>query len=145
MTTPYGDSTARAAFAGGRVTHTRRLIAETACTFQRAFTIDELADRVRENDPAGGSTATVYRAVAAMEMTGFLARVGEREGHSLYARCGAEDHHHHIVCDECGRIAHAECPLEAAIEAAARDGFVITRHEVTMYGLCPACAARTGS
>jgi len=110
-----------------------------------AFTTDELAGAARANDPGAGATATVYRSVAAMERSGFLERVGERDGAALYARCDASSHHHHIVCDGCGRTAHAECPIEPHVATEPRDdGFVITRHEVVLYGLCPECASWEG-
>ncbi len=144
-TDPNTDAIERLAYAGGRLTRARRLIARTATQLDGAFTVDTLAERVRVTDAAAGANATVYRAVAAMESAGFLTRVGTRGGHTLFAHCSTRGHHHHIVCEACGRIAHADCPLTQAIEASDAQGFRITRHEVTMYGLCPECAARTGS
>ncbi len=129
---PYGT---------GRVTSPRRTIATVADAQPGAFTVEELAMCVRETDPSASATATVYRAVAAMEKSGHLARVGARGGHVLYARCDSpHDHHHHVVCDGCGRIAPARCPLVSTEIAADTSGFTITRHEVTLYGLCPACS-----
>lgn len=145
MRSAPSQSLLRAAYAGGRVTEPRRTIAQAAAEISGAFTVDQLARRVRERHPASGATATVYRAVSAMEASGFLTRVGERNGHALFARCAAHSHHHHIVCDSCGHVEHTACPLEDALGTAAQTGFVITRHEVTMYGLCPECSARQGS
>jgi len=138
------NNTLRSAYGTGRFTRPRRTIAETACAMNGAFTVDELAERVRTRDAGAGSTATVYRAVGAMERSGFLERVGTRDGSTLYARCGTAPHHHHVVCMGCGRIAHAECPLESKATTDRTDGFVITSHEVTLYGLCPACADKGG-
>jgi len=137
-----GSDVTRLAFGGGRMTGPRKVIAEAACSLPGAFTVEELAACVRELDSAAGATATVYRAVAAMEAAGFVERVGERGGAALFARCGDSAHHHHIVCDGCGKVAHAECPLgPQAHDAAQGAGFVLTRHQVTLYGLCPTCAA----
>lgn len=139
------DTSGTAAYGAGRVTAPRRLIADTALRLNRAFTIDELAEAVRRIDPRHAATATVYRAVAAMEASGFLARVGVRDGAALFAHCGdSAHHHHHVVCDSCGKIAHAACPLPE-VETGRSAGFIITRHEVTLYGLCPACASGAGS
>lgn len=126
------------AYAGGRVTPSRRAIALTVAEQTGAFTVDALAAAVRARDAAAGATATVYRAVAAMESAGYIERVGTRGGAALFVRCDAESHHHHVVCDGCGRIAHADCPLPSPSNAP--DGFTVTRHEVTLYGLCPDCA-----
>jgi len=136
------DDLYQRAFGSARFSEQRLAVARAADGIGAAFTVDELAAALRTATPGAGATATVYRSVAAMERTGFIERVGEREGSTLYARCGARSHHHHIVCDGCGKTAHAECPVAAAQEASPprADGFVITRHEVTLYGLCPECA-----
>lgn len=134
----------RSAYGAGRLTAQRRAIASTVERMLGAFTVEDLVEVVRREHPQAGATATVYRAVAAMESARFLQRVGLREGSTLYARCGAESHHHHIVCDGCGRVAHTACPLDHEVADSAAEGFVITRHEVTMYGLCPSCLAKGG-
>lgn len=130
---------ARAAYGAGRLTAQRRAIARTVTEMHGAFTIEELVAVVRKAEPA--STATSYRAVSAMEAAGFVERVGTRDGSVLFAHCGDTTHHHHIVCDRCGRIALAECPIEPDLTASSTGGFMITRHEVTLYGLCPRCVA----
>lgn len=109
-----------------------------------SFTVEDLAAAVRRLDPDAGASATVYRAVAAMEAAGFIERIGSRDGSGLYARCDASSHHHHIVCDDCGLTAHADCPLDQLSNTEAPNGFIVTRHEVTLYGLCPACARKRG-
>lgn len=139
--TPVHDM--RAAYGRGRVTPQRERIASAASRMPGAFTVDELVAAARLAEPGIG-TATVYRAVAALEHTGFLERVGERGGSALYTRCHAgADHHHHLVCTGCGRVEAAACPLGPAIDAATSGtGFTVTRHEVTLYGLCPSCTSR---
>jgi len=140
-TSPYGS---------GRVTPQRQLIADTASGMPGAFSIDELAGAVRARDAATG-VATVYRAVTALLSSGWLERVGERSGSALLARCHAgTSHHHHVVCDGCGRVEATTCPVVARPEASddpgsGARGFVITRHEVTLYGLCPECAEKTAA
>jgi Fe2+ or Zn2+ uptake regulation protein len=106
-----------------------------------AFTVEELAAAVHALDAKASATATVYRAVSAMEAAGHLERVGVRHGCALYASCADSGHHHHVVCDGCGRTAAAPCPLGGTPAA---DGFVVTRHEVTLYGLCRECAEKSG-
>lgn len=127
------------AYLGGRVTEARAAVAEAAETMTAAFTVEQLAEKVRSSDPAIG-LATVYRAVGLLVESGWLERVGERGDSSLYTRCEDGSHHHHIVCEGCGRTAHASCDLEATLQAAAgREGFRLTRHQVSVYGLCERC------
>jgi Fur family ferric uptake transcriptional regulator len=131
----------RAAYGDGRSSAQRLTVAHAAACLDGAFRVEDLAAAARRCDPRIG-TATVYRAVGAMAASGFLEQVGERGGTALYARCGAEGHHHHLVCTGCGAVAQAPCPLDrAAREHAAARGFVVTHHQVHIYGLCARCAA----
>lgn len=107
----------------------------------RAFTVAELAVIVASIDERIG-LATVYRAVTAMERSGWLTRVGDSEGCALYAHCDGDEHHHHAVCTRCGRVEHLPCPLDAAPLADAGAGFRVTQHEITLYGLCARCDGR---
>jgi Fur family transcriptional regulator, ferric uptake regulator len=123
------------------VTDRRRAVAAAADGFGGAFTVEDLVHSARGLSPGIG-VATVYRAVAAMETAGSLARVGSREGSALYVRCSAEGHHHHLVCTACGRVTYTECPLERVTAGDGRTthGFIVTSHEITLYGLCATCA-----
>ncbi len=110
--------------------------------FDGAFTVDELVDAVSAVSPSTG-TATVYRAVGTMEAAGSLERVGSRDGSALYVRCCVEGHHHHLVCTGCWKVSHTACPLgEETTQQVAADSFVVTEHEITLYGLCAGCAAQ---
>jgi Fur family ferric uptake transcriptional regulator len=129
-------------YGAGRSTPQRRCIA--AAVPDRAFTVGELAESVSRLDPAIG-LATVYRAVAAMERSGWLTRVGEADGSALYARCTEGGHHHHAICTECGRVAHTPCPVASEASAAAPSGFRVTSHDLTLYGVCETCASPADS
>jgi len=125
-----------------RVSPQRRAIADAALGLDGAFTVDDLTRNVAlAGQPAGA--ATVYRAVAAMEAAGWVERVGERGGHALFAHCSDGHHHHHLVCEGCGTVRATACPVERITQDSPElDGFVVTRHEVTLYGLCPQCAVQ---
>jgi Fur family ferric uptake transcriptional regulator len=76
---------------------------------------------------------------------GLLQRVDFGRGVARYepANPGGE-HHHHVVCDGCGKItAFEDDRLERAIEGlAGRLRHRVTAHEVVIRGACPACAER---
>ncbi len=120
----------------------RARIAEAMLGMPGAFTAEDLHRRVIEVTPGIG-LATVYRALAAMQESGAIATVGDRHGSTLLARCERHDHHHHLVCTECGSVVGIDCPLgDAALISAERAGHLVTRHEITLYGLCAICRAR---
>ena len=52
-----------------------------------------------------------------------------------------EDHHHHIVCDDCGKIEpFADPRLERVIRDVEKDsGYAVAGHDVVLRGACSAC------
>jgi Fur family transcriptional regulator, ferric uptake regulator len=90
----------------------------------------------------GVGRATVYRALEQLESLGLVQRVdlgGEAAG---YERLDPEGHHHHhIVCERCGRVvAFEDEGLERAIVALGkRPDFQVSSHEVTLRGRCSTC------
>ena len=142
---PYPLAELSRAYGGGRVSSQRRAIASAIEEAPGAFTVDELSASLRGRAGERAGTATVYRAVASLEASGWLERVGERSGSALFARCSAGGHHHHhLVCEQCGRTEPTACPVLPQVQTGATaGGFVVTRHEVTLYGLCAECSTRS--
>ena len=133
---------ARALYGGARMSAQRARIAEAVLGMPGAFTAEDLHREVIAAAPGIG-LATVYRALAAMQASGAIATVGDRRGSALLVRCERHDHHHHLVCTRCGGVVGIECPLgDAALASAERAGHLVTRHEITLYGLCAGCRAR---
>lgn len=139
MPAPTTDN-ARRAYGTARVSAARRDIAGAVAGFPGAFSVEDLHREVSRTSPGIG-VATVYRAVAAMSRSGHLAAVGTRDGTTLWAVCGGGAHHHHLVCTSCGAVTGVACPLESGLIAAADGaGYTLTGHEITLYGVCGACA-----
>ncbi len=137
------DAALREACGSGRVSTQRLGIARAAANMAGAFSVDELHHSACE-DVAGLGVATVYRAVASMTDCGTLTVVGERDGRTLYVWCTDDGHHHHVICTGCGKVAGIDCPLPKgdALVSATEAGFTVTRHDLTLYGLCAACRER---
>lgn len=132
---------ARALYGGARVSAQRSRIAEAVLAMPGAFTAEDLHRHVVSGSPGIG-LATVYRALAVMQAAGAVATVGHRQGSALLARCDRHDHHHHLVCTACASVVGIDCPLgDEALASAARAGLLVTRHEITLYGLCARCHA----
>lgn len=122
-------------------------------TWQRDAVVEVLADNagfvsaqalhVKLRD--SGSTiglATVYRTLAKLAESGEVDSL-QLEGESLYRACITSNHHHHLICRECGTTAEIEAePVELwARMVAAEHGFTEPAHIVDVFGLCPACSA----
>lgn len=104
----------------------------------------EIEDALR---PAGGSRrpvarASVYRVLELLQDHDLVSRLDLGDGVARYERVDpAGEHHHHMVCDQCGQLVPFHDPaLEQSINRLSdRLGFRTTDHEVTLHGECPDC------
>lgn len=103
----------------------------------------EIHDGLRENGVRVG-VASVYRALDGLTQLGLVQRIELGDGIARFepARPGG-DHHHHLVCDDCGKVEPFEDPaLESAIErVAAGHGYAVAAHDVVVHGACNDCRA----
>ena len=114
------------------------LLDEQACALSAAEIQAELASRRRDV-----SRASVYRVMEELEEIGLLQRVEVGRGVVRYepVRHGP-GHHHHLVCDRCGRISpFSDQGLERAIRRVS-DALPlrVSEHEVVIHGACEICS-----
>jgi Fur family transcriptional regulator, ferric uptake regulator len=94
----------------------------------------------------GVGRATVYRALEQLEGLGMVQRVDVKGDAAGFERIDPSgQHHHHIVCEQCGRVvAFEDDRLEQAIRALGeRPDFNVSSHEVTLRGECASCGRKT--
>ncbi|MFC7402775.1 Fur family transcriptional regulator [Citricoccus sp. GCM10030269] len=88
------------------------------------------------------SLATVYRILQQQQQDGQVDVLNPDDGESLFRRCQAQTHHHHLLCRQCGRAVEIEAPdvEQWAATTAAEHGFTAAEHTVEIYGICPDCS-----
>ncbi|MEE9538067.1 MAG: Fur family transcriptional regulator [candidate division NC10 bacterium] len=91
--------------------------------------------------------SSVYRALRLFETLNIVRRVALGKGAPRYELAdGYRDHHHHLVCDTCGRIEDVStCPVEAGRltqQIQRRTGFAVRSHVLDLFGLCRSCRRR---
>jgi Fur family transcriptional regulator, ferric uptake regulator len=104
----------------------------------------ELYGQLRRAGDSIGLT-TVYRALELMAEAGEVDVLRNDAEEALYRRCRTSDHHHHLLCRECGLAVEVEGPTDVerwARQAADAHGFTEERHSVEIYGLCRDCSGR---
>ena len=124
--------------AGGARAAVIDLLAAQPC----CVTAQEIWERLRRRRKSA-SLASVYRALELLGELGLVHRIDVGGGTARYEPAlPGGDHHHHEVCDECGRItAFEDDELEAAIDGLARKlRHQVSAHEVVIRGACPVCA-----
>jgi Fur family transcriptional regulator, ferric uptake regulator len=130
--------------ASGRSGGARRVVVEILGEQDCCLSAHELHERARAQGLRVG-IASVYRALEGMDTLGLVQRVDLGDGVARYepAHAGG-DHHHHLVCDDCGKVEPFEDPtLESAIErVGAGRGYAVAAHDVVLRGTCEDCRSR---
>lgn len=126
-----------------RTTSQRAALHEVLAATDEFATAQELHDALRAAGARVG-LATVYRTLADLVAAGEIDTVRSPAGEALYRRCGESEHHHHLVCRVCGRTVEVTAPgVERWARTVARThGFSDIGHEIELFGVCSACAAR---
>lgn len=85
--------------------------------------------------------ATVYRNLASMVQSGEVDTLLRDDGEALYRRCSRQ-HHHHLVCRDCGRTVEVAGPVveQWANMVAAEHGFSDVSHTLELFGRCRRCS-----
>jgi Fur family ferric uptake transcriptional regulator len=128
--------------AGLRVTAPRLAVLDLLDGYPHS-TADFVAARVREQ-LGGVSTQTVYDVLRVCAERGLLRRI-EPAGSAVRYERRTGDNHHHLVCRSCGEVHDIDCVVGVApcLQPDADHGFMIDEAEVTFWGLCPQCRAKT--
>ena len=101
----------------------------------------EIFDGIRAHGRPVG-IASVYRALDQLVELQLVQRVELGDGIARFEPSHIDgEHHHHLVCDACGKVEpFADPGLEVALEEAAqRLGYGMRAHEVVLHGQCDAC------
>jgi Fur family ferric uptake transcriptional regulator len=105
------------------------------------LTVPEIVEAVRGEGREIG-IATVYRVVDLLAERQLVQKLDLGDGRAHYERVElADEHHHHLVCSECGRVEpFADESLEAALRRVEQDtGFAVASHDVLLRGACDDC------
>jgi Fur family ferric uptake transcriptional regulator len=122
----------------------RRALLELLEEQECALTAIEIEDALRgRGNGRGVSRASVYRILDQLEQLGLVQRVETGQAMVRYERTAARaDHHHHLVCDECGLVMpFSDRGLERAIgNLSERVPLKVSEHEIVLHGSCQDCA-----
>lgn len=128
--------------AGYRLTGPRRMVADLIGDRKGHFTAANLVDDATERRLDIGR-ATIFRTLEVLEAIGAIERIDLPSGDHAYIACEPAAHHHHVVCEQCGRASDVDDAGLAAVVARIADetGYRIDEHRLELFGLCPACQA----
>jgi len=127
-----------------KMTRQRKVIIGVLAAAGVHLSHDGIWRRAKAIDPTVGQT-TVYRTLDILRRLGIAASIDLADGREHFCLCRSGNHHHHVVCTECGRTADFdECalpPVLAAVEKRTR--FTVRDHRLTLFGVCENCKEKT--
>jgi Fur family ferric uptake transcriptional regulator len=123
-----------------RATKQRQAVAHLLSERSDFRSAQQIHAELRERGSAIG-LATVYRNLALLVQLGEVDTLQREDGESLYRQC-SQQHHHHLVCRDCGRTVEVAGPAveQWANRVAAEHGFTDVSHTLELFGLCRACS-----
>lgn len=138
----HDHAVVRLAETGHRAGGARSAVVELLAGEDCCLTAHEIFDALRRQERKVG-LASVYRALDVLLRLGLVYRLDLGGGMARYEAARATDHHHHIVCLDCGRVSAFDDPtLEQALDRVAkRQDYVIDDHDVVLRGRCTQCRA----
>lgn len=126
---------------GYRLTPQRHAVLKVVAGSHDHLTPAEIYSRVQQKHPAIG-LATVYRVINLLDELKLICRVNLRGDAQSYLMRRPTEHHHHLLCSQCGRaVDFTNCDLSIFEEKLSRQtGFSIEGHFLEIYGRCPDCS-----
>lgn len=126
--------------AGYRLTGPRRAVVELITRHEGHFTAADLVDDSVGRKPAI-ARATIFRTLETLEDVSAIERIDLPSGDHAYIACAPVNHHHHVVCGNCGRAADVDdTGLSGVVgRIAVESGYRIDDHRLELFGLCPTC------
>lgn len=127
---------------GYKITPQRKLILDVLNNSDHHLSPANIYNKVREKYPEIG-LVTVYRTLEILDKAGYICRLTLPSGLAAYLlkRCPSGQHHHHLVCQCCGKVVNFNNCNLAELEKKITDetGFIIRSHTLELNGKCPAC------
>ena len=134
---------------GFRVTLPRQVILDTLFKAKGHLSAEDIYFRIHPLYQGIGLT-TVYRTLELLTQMGLISRFdfGDRRARYEFIKTGREsNHHHHLVCTNCGRVIdytdfideEVELLNQTEKELSKKYHFEITNHLIQFYGLCDRC------
>jgi Fur family transcriptional regulator, ferric uptake regulator len=138
----WADATLNGLFTKGlRQGAARRAIVQALGEQDCCLTAQEILDRLRAAERKVG-IASVYRVLDLLVSEGYVQKIELGSGTCRYEPIQpGGDHHHHLVCDSCGRVEPFEDKsLERALgRVEEHSGYDVSLHDVVLHGACGDC------
>lgn len=125
---------------GFKLTTNRQIIVQVLVShIDVLLTAEEILGHVLEQTEKI-NRSTIYRNIETLLELNLLYRSINKDGVARYKIICSPHHHHHLICDICGKIAIYDVCNESAFNSFANSkGFILTGHKLELHGICETC------
>lgn len=118
-----------------------RIVLEVLEDTKELASAQEIYGQLRNHGEKAPGLTTVYRALDSLVAKGYVQSVDLGDGEKRYEVVEPGEHHHHLVCESCGKSNHLDQCVVEEIEDTIRNtyGFTIKSHVLEIFGLCVHC------
>lgn len=121
-----------------KITNARKVALHFLEKEARPVDAEEILQHLRKHN-LETDRATVYRMLETFLEKGIVYRLEFGEGKFRYELAGTD--HHHLICENCGRIEDiSDCGIDGwEKEIKKKKGFQVKRHSLEFFGVCKLC------
>ena len=125
---------------GYKLTTQRRVVIRTVVATPNHLTPSAIYEKVRQDYPTIG-LVTIYRTLEILVKLGLICEVHSGGSCGSYLLKRPSEHHHHLICSECGAVVDfTGCDLSQLEQRLSLEtGFKVADHLLEFIGLCQAC------
>ena len=129
-----------------KLTPQRRAVIRAITSSHDHLTPAAICDKVRQEHPGIG-LVTIYRTLDLLADLGLICEVHSGGNCRSYLMRRPQEHHHHLICSECGTVADfTDCDLSELAHRLSREtGFEIEEHLLEFSGRCQNCQTKASS
>lgn len=129
---------------GYRLTLQRRMILKAIEETDGHISAEEIYRSISARFPHM-NISTVYRTMELLKGLGLVTETNLGDGRLRY-HCIGKGHHHHLICEKCGKTIDVEESLMNPLWARIREryGFTVNMRHIAFFGVCPECRTKSG-
>ncbi len=121
---------------GIRYTKPRRLVFGALAHFSKPVSANEINEYLENKI----DLTSIYRTLDLLKKSDLVNVILFGEGKKRYELKNKNDHHHHLVCENCGDVQDIEMKEKDLLRKIQKQSnFLIKKHNLEFFGLCKNC------
>lgn len=128
---------------GYKLTNQRQAILDVLMNYKgHVLSAEQIYEKTKEKYPRT-NFSTIYRNLEILENANLIHKTNMNGEASKYELICNEEHHHHVICKDCGKSEIIDfCPLKDISSEFKNKDFVLTDHRFELFGYCKECVKR---